>query len=201
MEPLPLILVTGFAGGGKSSVIADWLNRQPEKAHWLGFSNADAMKSESDRGSSKNDSPKCLFSAPLGCLHCIGLLPTQVALTRALGDLHKRQITPNAVFLEAAADGHTELALAALKRPPLSVLVRLGRVVAVFNPAWLITSSATAQAALDDLAAHADVLLANHWATCEDDVKGARTAFVQFAEKNAKPWFSADFGRSEYLPL
>ena len=196
--PVPLVLVTGFTGAGKSALVAYLGRVLPEEPPWLIFSNHDLAKTLPDTafdGITDRKLSRKLQRSPAGCLHCIGLLPTQVALTRALRAL--RPAVPQGIILEAAADGHGEAALAALRRPPLGLITRLVEVVAVLRPIWLEKSTPRSVEALQALCTQADVIIANDW--------NATPAALQercrnYAETLEKRFFTANFGESDYSP-
>ena len=193
--PVPLLLVTGFAGAGKSALVAHLARGLPEEPPWLAFSNDTAVKPLSDKlfGGIAN---RNIAPAPNGCLHCIGLVPTQVTLTRALRVL--RPTIPGGIVLEAGADGHADQVIEALKRPPLGLLTRLTEIVAVLRPHWLENAAPHAQKALRSLCAHADVIIANDWDATSPALQNRCRDYAQTLEKR---FFTANFGESDYLPF
>ena len=194
-KPVPLVLVTGFAGAGKSALVAHLARGLPEEPPWLSFSNDTAAKLLPDKhlGGIAN---RKIAPAPGGCLHCIGLIPTQVVLTRALRAL--RPTIPAGMVLEAAADGHAAQAIEALKRPPLGLLTQLTEIVAVLRPHWLENAAPHAQEALRSLCAHADVIIANDWNASSPALQSRCRDYAQTLEKR---FFTANFGESDYLPF
>ncbi len=107
MNRVPVHLVVGPPGSGKSALIARLLAQRPD---WLGFVNR-----------RPEDAPESMRLTPRGCPCCTARVALQVALVRAL-----RELRPQRALIEIEDADHATRVIRVLGELPFSQAVRTG---------------------------------------------------------------------------
>ena len=107
MNRVPVHLVVGPPGSGKSALIARLLAQRPD---WLGFVNR-----------RPEDAPDSMRLTPRGCPCCTARVALQVALVRAL-----RELRPQRALIEIENADHATRVIRVLGDLPFSQAVRTG---------------------------------------------------------------------------
>lgn len=155
---IPAILVAGFRGGGKSSVIASLVAQRAPGETWAVIGN----------GAVGGPGVVAQAVAP-DCLCCTGLLAFRVGLTRLLR--RTARMPPALLLIEGGPEGHVESVRAALAAAMFTPLLRLERVLGVFDPRWFSNPVPAAEAALRHLGAGVDAIICNKADMADDELR------------------------------
>lgn len=177
MSALPATLIAGFAGPGKSQVIAALLQHRPAHEEWALIAPASLLGAP--RQAERNG--LWVETVAPGCPCCTGLTPFSAGLTALLRRLRGRPV--RRLLIEGGAEGHITTVAQLLARPEFAPHVRLSHALAVIDPAWLENPAARAREALRELARPADSLVAAPW----DETPAARQVVEAFAHDFTPP--------------
>lgn len=113
-QPVPLNLVTGFLGAGKTTAIRHLLEHKQPGERWAvlvnEFGKVGIDQAVLDKGGGGDE--VAIKEVPGGCLCCTNHLPLQVALSQLLS-----RAKPTRVLIEPTGLGHPARVLEALREP------------------------------------------------------------------------------------
>lgn len=136
--PIPTLLVTGFVGVGKTTLIAGWLARRPPGERWAVLINgsgatgigraagADAKGIDAKGADARNTAE--VFEVAGGCACCAAGVAFRATLTRLL-----RRGPWDRLLIEASGLGHPAQLVDRLREPSLQPLLALLPPVAVVD--------------------------------------------------------------------
>jgi G3E family GTPase len=164
---IPVVLVCGFRGAGKSSVIRNLARRRPQGDLWGVIGPAGTIEPEA----------KLLHEpVPHGCPCCIGSVTFRaglVHLIRRAGATHIKRI-----LVEGGPEGHAGATQTQVMRSTAGVLLQVEQVIAVIDPHWIELPLPAARAALEQLVREADAVIANKWDTAGASTRSAFSAWM-----------------------
>lgn len=153
---VPVNLITGFLGVGKTTAIRHWLATKPAGEFWavlvnefgeIGIDGA-AMQAGSDEMK--------VVEVPGGCICCTTSPMLQVSLTRLL-----RERRPDRLLIEPSGLGHPAGIIDLLSEPLLAAVLDIRATITLLDPRHLSDSRYTLNTTWRDQLALADVLVAN----------------------------------------
>jgi len=156
---IPVVLVCGFRGAGKSSLIRNLVSLRPEGDVWGVIGPANAIEPEAG-----------LLQEPVphGCPCCIGSVIFRaglVQLIRRAGAANLKRI-----LVEGGPDGHAGGTRTLVARTFTGIDLQVEQVIAVIDPRWIELPLPAARTAMEQLVREADTVIANKW-----DTAGAST--------------------------
>ncbi|MBT1443263.1 GTP-binding protein [Shewanella sp. JM162201] len=160
---IPVNLITGFLGSGKTSFIKRLLEQKPEGERWAVLVNEfgeigldGALLGQADGVS--------IREVPGGCLCCAAGVPTQVAIAQLL-----RKAKPHRLLIEPTGLGHPDKILAALQNDEYRDVLKVHATVCLVDPRNLNDSRYTGHELFNQQLLVADLVLASK-ADCYDDM-------------------------------
>lgn len=171
---IPVVLVCGFRGAGKTSVIRNLARVRPDGEVWGVIGPADTLPPE----------PGLLHeSVPHGCPCCIGSVTFRAGLVRLIRGAGAANL--KRILVEGGPDGHARTTQALVARGTTGVLLQVAEVIAVVDPHWVELPLPAARIALEELVRDSDTVLANKW-----DLAGAatRSAFSGWMRSLCREW-------------
>ncbi|MDN3554994.1 CobW family GTP-binding protein [Halomonas maura] len=128
LADIPVHVVTGFLGGGKSSLIRHWLADKPAGERWAVLIN-EFGRVGIDQALLAGRDDVVVKALPGGCLCC----QLAVVLQATLVELLRRE-RPDRLIIEPSGLGHPGGLLALLRGEAFAELLRLQEVIAVLDP-------------------------------------------------------------------
>lgn len=177
---IPVHVVTGFLGGGKSSLIRHWLAGKPPGERWAVLIN-EFGKVGIDQALLAGRDDVAVKALPGGCLCC----QLAVVLKATLVELLRRE-RPDRLIIEPSGLGHPGGLLEMLRSEAFADVLRLQEVIAVLDPRRLddprvrghetfrdqLVLADGVALTMTDLASAAQVAAARRWIA---DLGGAET--------------------------
>lgn len=167
-SPVPVNLITGLLGAGKTSMLRHLLARVPAGERWAvvvnefgelgidGAALAQAGEQAAEGGDERGRGRAAIREVPGGCLCCSAQTGLRVALTQLL-----REERPRRVLIEPSGVGHPAGVIDVLREPTLAAAIRVQAVVAVVDPRQYTPQRLAAAQAFVDQLNLADVLVLN----------------------------------------
>ncbi|MFZ5723918.1 MAG: CobW family GTP-binding protein [Pseudomonadota bacterium] len=161
LHDIPLNLVTGFLGAGKTTLIRHLLATRPPGARW-----AVLVNEFGDTGidgallggtAAARDDGITVREVPGGCLCCANGLPFRVALNALL-----KQARPERVLVEPTGLGHPLQLLAQLAAPEYREVLELRATLCVIDPVAAADPRVRDSDIFAQQLASADLLVLNH---------------------------------------
>lgn len=177
---ISVVLVCGFRGAGKSSVIRHLARARPKGDIWGVIGPADAIEPEAG-----------LFHQPVphGCPCCVGSVTFHarlVQLIRRVGAASLKHI-----LVEGGPDGHAAATRAQIARGTTGALLQVNEVIAVIDPRWVELPLPAARSALEALVRDADTVVASKWDRAGADT---RSSFADWMQSMNRAWIPATGG-------
>lgn len=154
--PIPVNLITGFLGVGKTTAIRSLLARKPVDAYWavvvneFGEIGIDGAALQTDADSLQ------VVEVPGGCICCA---TSPMLRTRLVQLLRVRR--PDRLLIESSGLGHASGLIDLLREPGLREAIRLAAVITLLDPRQLDDPRYTTHDTWRDQIQVADVLIAN----------------------------------------
>lgn len=168
---IPVNLVTGFLGVGKTTAIRHLLAQRPEGEHWAVLVNE--FGEVGVDGGLLADTGVALEEVPGGCLCCVSAQMFTVGLNRLIRSQH-----PDRILIEPTGLGHPAQIIRTLTEPPYAGVLDLRATVTVMDARHLASPRHREHANWRDQIALADVLLANKADLYSEADREALQAFV-----------------------
>ncbi|WP_127471393.1 CobW family GTP-binding protein [Thiomicrorhabdus aquaedulcis] len=174
--PLPIHLITGLLGSGKTTTLKQLIAQKPQNEHWgiiineFGEIDIDAASVSADTTNDNNQTTRPgqssiqVLSVAGGCVCC----NAQLGLTQALHQLlhptnstNPTQKTPplHRIWIEPTGLGHPAKIIDTLTRTPFSRPLALQKILCVITPAQLTQARWQKSNVMRDLVTLADVIL------------------------------------------
>lgn len=177
-QALPVHLISGLLGSGKTSCLIDLIKQKPLNEQWLiiinEFGDIDIDKAQISSFDDNN-----IYSAAVagGCICCSAQLNLQQALIEQLQQ-HQHKI--DRIFIEPTGLGHPAKIIDTLQKTPWPCELVLGRSVCLTNAEQLTEQNWQKSAVLRDLITLADIIVINKTdLAVEDDIKHCATFIGQ----------------------
>ncbi|WP_018882289.1 MULTISPECIES: GTP-binding protein [unclassified Thioalkalivibrio] len=168
---IPLNLITGFLGVGKTTAIRHLLAQRPEGEHWAVLVNE--FGETGVDGGLLADTGVALEEIPGGCLCCVSAQMFTVGLNRLI-----RSQRPDRILIEPTGLGHPAQIIRTLTEPPYAGVLDLRATVTLMDARHLASPRHREHANWRDQIALADVLLANKADLYSEADREALQAFV-----------------------
>ncbi len=153
---IPVNLITGYLGVGKTTAILHLLRRRPQGGRWAVLVNefGEVAIDHVALGEASGDGV-AIREVAGGCLCCSAGLPMDVAVAQIL-----RQARPERLLIETTGLGHPWRMLDVLRKPPLGKSVEVRATICLVDPRRLDEPYALSPTFQDQVHL-ADVLVAN----------------------------------------
>lgn len=157
--PVPVHIVSGFLGSGKTTAIRAQLDaREGER---LAIIVNDFGEASLDEATLSESSPFAITNIPGACVCCTA----PEGFVQALGAVLEAR--PDRLLIEPTGLARPQDLVDTIRRGPHRDALALGPVVVLVDPRKLTTADADERALLEEQAAAADVLVANRTDLCE----------------------------------
>ena len=131
-EPIPVTLVSGFLGAGKSALIRHWLERKPDGERWAVLVNDSGrpglVPAATDSGTGRLPAGVGVFELAGGCACCAALPALRARLPQVLRSSHWQRL-----IIELNGTGHPAPLIDLLRAAPFAQRLFIERVVAVVD--------------------------------------------------------------------
>ncbi|WP_019571215.1 GTP-binding protein [Thioalkalivibrio sp. ALMg3] len=168
---IPLNLITGFLGVGKTTAIRHLLAQRPEGEHWAVLVNE--FGEIGVDGGLLADTGVALEEVPGGCLCCVSAQMFTVGLNRLI-----RSQKPDRILIEPTGLGHPAQIIRTLTEPPYAGVLDLRATVTLMDARHLASPRHREHPTWQDQIALADVLLANKADLYSEDDRETLHAYV-----------------------
>ena len=174
---IAVVLVCGFRGAGKSSVIRNLTRHRPENELWGVIGPAGSIEPETNL---------LRESVPHGCPCCIGSVTFRAGLVQLIRRAGAAKL--KRILVEGGPDGHAGATQSLMMSSTAGAFLQVDQVVAVIDPHWIELPLPAARAGLELLVREADTVIANKW-----DTAGAstRSAFSTWMRSLNRSWQTA----------
>lgn len=162
MQKVPLTVVTGFLGVGKTTAIRHLAGQRPPDARWVILVN-EFGEVGIDGALLSDDGELAVRELAGGCLCCAGDAPFQVTLARALDEL-----APERLLLEPTGLAETGRLIDTLRRPPFADRVDLRATLTLVDPRHFDDPRIHRRSDWRSQVEAADVLIANRCDLADD---------------------------------
>ncbi|MFW5823382.1 MAG: CobW family GTP-binding protein [Marinobacter sp.] len=159
--PIPVSLILGFLGTGKTTAILELLRTKPENERWAVLVNE--FGEVGIDGALLESEGAFVREVPGGCMCCVAGLPMQIGLNQLI---HKAR--PDRLLIEPTGLGHPGQILATLGSEHYRDILELRPVLCLVDPRRLEEPRVTANIQFLDQVAAADVLVANKTDLCTE---------------------------------
>lgn len=155
--PVPVHVVTGFLGVGKTTVLRELLYRRPAGESWAVVINEFGEVGLDAALLGREDSPSLrVYEIAGGCACCTGQLTLETLLVRVL-----KRVKPHRLFLEPTGLGHPAGILDVLRGPNFRELLDVRATVCLVDPRQYFDPRHADNATYRDQIHMADILLAS----------------------------------------
>jgi G3E family GTPase len=154
---IPVNLITGFLGVGKTTTLQNILQRKPAEERWAVIINEfGAVSIDHTPFAGADENGLVVKEVAGGCICCTANLPMQMTLTLVL-----RQVKPHRILVEPTGMGHPESILDMLQSRFLKDVLDIRATVCLVDPRqWAKEEYRTHETFIDQITL-ADVLIAN----------------------------------------
>ena len=171
---IPVTLVTGTTGAGKTTYIARLLPQRPDAATWAVLVNDFGEATLADAAGIREHT--VFVREVAGCICCTAQVSLRTGIVALL-----REARPSRLVIEASAAAHPDAIVKILNEPEIAKAVALERTLCVVDPAHAIDSRYAGLELYREQARSADVVvLSKRDARSEDERAAARAALLAF---------------------
>ncbi len=168
--PIPVHIVGGFLGTGKTTLIRDQL--QARRDEQLAVLVNDFGEASLDEATLTGDRPYEITNIPGGCVCCTA----PEGFIDALGEIVDRK--PDRLLIEPTGLARPQDLVDTIRRSPHAASLEIAPVLVVVDPNRLARASEEEQALVAHQAEIADVLIANRTDLCDEDALARFDAFA-----------------------
>jgi len=178
---VPVNILTGFLGVGKTTAILNAFRFRPADERWavlvneFGEVGIDGATLEASGG-------YIVKEIAGGCICCTAGPLLRVAMARLL-----REERPDRLFIEPTGLAHPAAIVDMLRSPGIKMAVSPRALIGLVNPSHFVQARYRKHETYDDQLHMADLLIANHWDTSSED---DRATFLE----QARAWFPPKLG-------
>ncbi|QDQ26882.1 GTP-binding protein [Chitinimonas arctica] len=155
-QPVPVNLITGFLGVGKTTAIRRLLANKPADEYWAVLVNEFGEVGIDGAALSEASDTLNVVEVPGGCICCTTSPMLRVSLTRLL-----QSRRPDRLIIEPSGLGHPAGIIDVLRDPFLAAVLDLRATITLVDPRHLDDSRYTSHEIWRDQLSLADVLVAN----------------------------------------
>ena len=154
---VPVTLLTGFFGVGKTTAIRSFLARKPQTENWAilvnEFGEVPIDHTLMEGGS---NSGVTVSEIPGGCMCCVKNIPMQVAIRKIV-----QQIKPDRLLVEPTGLGHPAGIFDELQKQELKEFIDLGAIICMVDPRFIADPRVMNAGIFRDQVNIADILIAS----------------------------------------
>ena len=182
------LIISGFLGGGKSTLSQRLLAQKPEGETWAVLMNEFGQIGVDQQllPQSEGYQVKELLG---GCLCCTSQLPMQIALSRLI-----QESKPDRLFIEPTGLGHPAQLLEQLTEPHWQSLIDMRALVTVVDGSRLHDAEWTKQHLYQDQLKAAQIVVVSHVAQMNDEDEKALSELQSEYLAYVQKWLKADMG-------
>ncbi|MFO7858464.1 MAG: CobW family GTP-binding protein [Ectothiorhodospiraceae bacterium] len=158
---VPVNLVTGFLGVGKSTAVRALLEQAPADERWAVLVNEFGEVAVDQAAVPADGGGAAIRELPGGCLCCTLGAPLRATLVQLL-----RQVRPDRLLIEPTGLGHPARVLDLLREPGLAEALDVSATVCLVDPRRLEEPAVTEHSVFRDQVELADVLVASKADLC-----------------------------------
>ena len=200
LSPLPIHLITGLLGSGKTTTLKHLIHQKPKTEHWgvlineFGDIDIDAATLQSHASNSLT-----VHQVSGGCVCCTA----RFALTDALNQLvYNSQKPPlDRLLIEPTGLGHPAKIIDILKNHPFKRPLALQAIVCVITPKQLTPSRWQTSAVMRDLVTLADIVVLNQLDLSTQTDQAWSKGFLEQLYPNKSQVIHSTFGRIDLQDL
>ncbi len=180
---VPVNLITGFLGVGKTTAIQHLLNHKPANQRWAVLVNefgevgidGSLLNQTAADGGHRGQRQQEIFirELPGGCMCCTMGLPMQVALNQLLA-----QARPDRLLIEPTGLGHPQQIVNMLNQPHYHSIVATGATLTLLDPRKISDTRYTSNALFRQQLDCADLIVANKSDLCSNDALSAMHSWL-----------------------
>jgi len=157
LQKIPVNLITGFLGVGKTTTLQNILKRKPADERWAVIINEfGAVSIDHTPFAGADENGLVVKEVAGGCICCTANLPMQMTLTLVL-----RQIKPHRILIEPTGMGHPEAILDMLRGKFLKDVLDIRATVCLVDPRQWNNEEYREHETFIDQITLSDVLIAN----------------------------------------
>ncbi|RMG36748.1 MAG: GTP-binding protein [Gammaproteobacteria bacterium] len=185
---LPVNLITGFLGTGKTSLIRHLLQHPPPGQKWAVLVNE--FGEVGVDGALLDDTGVAIEEVAGGCLCCVAAPAFTTGLNRLI-----RQHRPDRILIEPSGLGHPAQVLDQLRSPPYQGVLAVQATLCLIDPRHLDSPRHLAHPTFQDQIHLADVLVGNKTDLCDETAIEHFLAFAATLEPPKEAVLLATHGR------
>lgn len=190
IKPIPTVIVTGFLGSGKTSLITQWMKQKPDHETWGILVNEYGEKGIDGTwlaGVKRTDEKVYVKEVPGGCMCCASHLLAQVALNQLI-----QQTTPDRLIIEPSGLGHPVELINQLASPHYQQILQVNAVITLLDARRLADARVTSHALFMQQLEMADVIVASKSDRYTVNDQTRLSAFLAKQGLNEKPLVMSD---------
>ncbi len=168
---IPVNVITGFLGAGKTTAILDILQRKSAGEKWAVLVNE--FGEIGIDGTILASSGAEIREVAGGCMCCVGNLPMQVALNNLIG-----KVRPDRLLVEPSGLGHPQEIIDILSGVQYADVLDLRAVLCLIDPRKLRDERYLEHPIFNDQLRVADIIVANKMDLCGDEERELVKSFV-----------------------
>lgn len=154
---VPVTLLTGFFGVGKTTAIRSFLARKPQTENWAILVNEfGEVPIDHTLMEGGTNSGVTVSEIPGGCMCCVKNIPMQVAIREII-----QQIKPDRLLIEPTGLGHPAGIFDELERQELKEFIDLGAIICMVDPRFIKDPRVVNAGIFLDQVNIADILIAS----------------------------------------
>lgn len=173
---VPVNIISGFLGVGKTTAILDAFRHKPPEERWAVLVN-EFGEVGLDGASLEASGGYVVKEIAGGCICCTAGPMLKINMVRLL-----REEKPDRIFIEPTGLAHPATIIDMLRSPGIRDIVQIQALIGLVNPSHFSLDRYRNHETYQDQLQMADLLIGNHWDTASDDEKNR---FLQ----EAANWF------------
>ncbi len=176
MKKIPVNIITGFLGVGKTTAILHFLKNKTEHGKWAVLVNEFGEVSIDGPVIRQATSDEVeVKEVSGGCMCCVGKVMFDMALAQVIGKLK-----PDRLIIEPSGLGHIQEITKTLKKKSYEDIVEVMAPICLVDPRYLQDDTVTASMIFDEQVKYAEIIVANKVDLCK---KAEIDHFKMWAEK------------------
>lgn len=195
---LPVHLITGLLGSGKTTCISQLIKQQPAHENWAILINEfGEVDIDSHLLTSQQNKNLSIHPIAGGCICCTA----QIALTRAVNELLKNQPNLDRIFIEPTGLGHPAKVIDSLQTDHFVRPLSLQKVVCIISPQQLTKQRWNKSAVMRDLVHLADIIVLNKIDTSTQQALAESNQILNKCYPPKEEVIQADYAKVELAQL